>query len=56
MLRSMAGWASPTLWPEAPRKKMLAPETVAAALVDALLLPADSTVEEITVAPIAGAL
>jgi 3-oxoacyl-[acyl-carrier protein] reductase len=43
-------------WPDAPRKKMLAPETVAAALVDALLLPADSTVEEVTLAPIAGAL
>src|SRR5712692_9430911 len=36
-----------TLWPEAPRKKMMQPETVAQALVNTLVLPAESTVEEL---------
>jgi NAD(P)-dependent dehydrogenase (short-subunit alcohol dehydrogenase family) len=43
-------------WPEAPRKRMLRPETVAQAVLDALLLPPESTVEEITLLPTAGAL
>ena len=45
-----------TLWPEAPRKKMLAPETVATAVVNALVLPANSTVEELAILPSAGTL
>jgi NAD(P)-dependent dehydrogenase (short-subunit alcohol dehydrogenase family) len=45
-----------TLWPEAPRKKMMSPKTVAEAAVNALTLPADSTVEELTIMPSAGAL
>ncbi len=45
-----------TLWPEAPREKMMSPETVARALVNALLLPADSTVEELRIQPTSGAL
>jgi NADP-dependent 3-hydroxy acid dehydrogenase YdfG len=45
-----------TLWPEAPRKKMMSPKTVAQTVVNALMLPADSTVEELTVLPSAGAL
>jgi NAD(P)-dependent dehydrogenase (short-subunit alcohol dehydrogenase family) len=45
-----------TLWPEAPRKKMLSPETVAKAVVNALLLPQNSTVEKLVVMPTSGAL
>jgi NAD(P)-dependent dehydrogenase (short-subunit alcohol dehydrogenase family) len=45
-----------TLWPEAPRKKMMKPETVATAVVNALLLPDDGTVEEVSVRPSAGTL
>jgi NAD(P)-dependent dehydrogenase (short-subunit alcohol dehydrogenase family) len=47
-------WESP--WPNAPRKKMMSAETVAGAVVDAILLPADSTVEEVTIRPTAGSL
>jgi NAD(P)-dependent dehydrogenase (short-subunit alcohol dehydrogenase family) len=45
-----------TFWPEAPRKKMMSPKTVAEALVNALTLPAESTVEELTILPSAGTL
>ena len=45
-----------TLWPKAPRKKMMAAETVANAVVSALKMPAASTVEELTILPAAGAL
>ena len=45
-----------TLWPDAPREKMMSPETIARALVSALLLPDDSTVEELTILPTAGAM
>lgn len=44
------------LWPEAPRKKMMSPKTVAEAVVKALTLPAESTVEELTILPSAGTL
>jgi NAD(P)-dependent dehydrogenase (short-subunit alcohol dehydrogenase family) len=44
------------LWPEAPRKKMMSPETIAVAVVDALKLPAGSVVEEIVLLPAAGTL
>ena len=45
-----------TLWPDAPRDKMIHPATVARALVDALKLPAESTVEELDLMPTAGSL
>jgi NAD(P)-dependent dehydrogenase (short-subunit alcohol dehydrogenase family) len=45
-----------TLWPEAPRKKMIAPSSIARAVVDALSLPADSTLEELTILPKSGTL
>ncbi|SRR5208282_469706 len=45
-----------TFWPEAPRKKMMSPKTVAEAVVNALTIPAESTVEELTIMPSAGAL
>ena len=43
-------------WPDAPRKSMLRPQTVAQAALDAILLPAESVVEEVTLMPAAGAL
>jgi NAD(P)-dependent dehydrogenase (short-subunit alcohol dehydrogenase family) len=43
-------------WPEAPRKKMMSPKTVAEAVVNALIIPADSTVEELTILPSVGTL
>ncbi|HXE90565.1 MAG TPA: SDR family NAD(P)-dependent oxidoreductase [Terriglobales bacterium] len=45
-----------TLWPTAPRKRMIAAATVARVLVEALAQPAETTVEEIVVAPSAGPL
>src|SRR5215472_1712301 len=45
-----------TLWPQAPRKKMMSPETVAQAIVNAILLPANATVENLELLPIAGSL
>jgi NAD(P)-dependent dehydrogenase (short-subunit alcohol dehydrogenase family) len=45
-----------TLWPDAPRKKMMSAGTVAQALVSALSLPLDTTVEELTILPSLGAL
>jgi NAD(P)-dependent dehydrogenase (short-subunit alcohol dehydrogenase family) len=43
-------------WPDAPRKRMLRPATVAQAVLNALLLPPESTVEEVTLMPTGGAL
>jgi NAD(P)-dependent dehydrogenase (short-subunit alcohol dehydrogenase family) len=45
-----------TLWPDAPRQEMLSPETVAQAVVHALLLPANATVENLEILPTAGTL
>jgi NAD(P)-dependent dehydrogenase (short-subunit alcohol dehydrogenase family) len=45
-----------TLWPKAPRRKMMSAETVARTVVDALLLPENATVEKIVVMPSSGAL
>ena len=42
--------------PDAPRSRMLRAETVAQAVVDALILPPESTVEEITLAPTSGSV
>ena len=47
-------WKS--LWPQAPRRKMLAPETIAAAVVNAILLPENATVETLELLPSAGTL
>jgi NAD(P)-dependent dehydrogenase (short-subunit alcohol dehydrogenase family) len=45
-----------TLWPQAPRRKMMAPENVAQAIVQAILLPANATVESLEILPTAGTL
>lgn len=45
-----------TFWPDAPRKKMMRPETVAQAVVNALVLPTESTVEELVIMPSVGTL
>ena len=45
-----------TLWPQAPREKMMSPETVAVAVVNALKLSQDITVEELVILPAVGAL
>jgi NAD(P)-dependent dehydrogenase (short-subunit alcohol dehydrogenase family) len=43
-------------WPQAPRRRMIAPETIARAVVFALSLPPGATVEELVIAPTGGAL
>ena len=45
-----------TLWPKAPRHKMMSAESVARTVVDALLLPENTTVEKVVVMPSAGTL
>jgi NAD(P)-dependent dehydrogenase (short-subunit alcohol dehydrogenase family) len=45
-----------TLWPKAPRQKMMSASTVARTVVNALLLPANSTVEKLVIMPLCGAL
>jgi len=45
-----------TLWPKAPRRKMMSAETVARTVVDALLVPENATVEKLVVTPSIGAL
>ncbi len=45
-----------TFWPDAPRKKMISPDTVARAVVDALKLPPEATIEELTIRPTSGSL
>ncbi|MGH9494550.1 MAG: SDR family oxidoreductase [Candidatus Sulfotelmatobacter sp.] len=45
-----------TLWPQAPRRKMMSPESVAQSVVQAILLPQNATVETIEILPSAGAL
>ncbi len=45
-----------TLWPEAPRKKMISPESVAAAVIAAIALPANATVETLEILPTVGTL
>jgi NAD(P)-dependent dehydrogenase (short-subunit alcohol dehydrogenase family) len=47
-------WTS--LWPQAPRKKMMSPAIVAQAVVEALLLPPNATVETLEILPTVGAL
>jgi len=43
-------------WPQAPRRRMMAPETIARSVVFALSLPPEATVEELVIAPTGGAL
>ena len=45
-----------TFWPDAPRRKMMSAATVAEAVVRALTLPPESTLEELRILPRAGAL
>ena len=45
-----------SFWPQAPRKKMLSPHTVATAVVNAILLPPNATVETLEILPTAGLL
>ncbi len=45
-----------TLWPQAPRKKMMSPDTVAKAVVEAILLPSNATVENLEILPTVGTL
>ena len=44
------------LWPQAPRKKMMSPATVAEAVVNAILLPPNATVETLEILPTVGVL
>jgi NAD(P)-dependent dehydrogenase (short-subunit alcohol dehydrogenase family) len=45
-----------SFWPDAPRKKMMSPPTIANAVVNALLLPPNATVETLEILPTAGVL
>jgi NAD(P)-dependent dehydrogenase (short-subunit alcohol dehydrogenase family) len=45
-----------TIWPQAPRKKMMSPATIASAVVNAILLPANATVETLEILPTPGIL
>jgi len=45
-----------TLWPDAPREKMIRAVTVAQVLISALKLPQECTVEELGIMPTAGSL
>ena len=45
-----------TLWPHAPRRKMMAAKTVAQTVAQVILLPANATVESLEIRPTAGTL
>src|SRR5579872_2298725 len=45
-----------TLWPQAPRKKMMSAETVAQAVINAILMPPNVTVETLEILPSTGTL
>jgi NAD(P)-dependent dehydrogenase (short-subunit alcohol dehydrogenase family) len=45
-----------SFWPEAPRKKMMSPATIAAAVLNAILLPPNATVETLEILPTRGVL
>ena len=45
-----------SFWPEAPRKQMMLPATIATAVVNAILLPPNATVETLEILPTAGML
>ncbi len=44
------------IWPDAPRHKMMSPQSVAKAVVNAILLPENATVSELVITPTGGAL
>ena len=43
-------------WPQAPRSRMMSPTTVAEAVINAILLPAEATVETLEILPTGGPL
>ncbi len=43
-------------WPDAPRERMMAAESVASVVASAVLLPENATVEELVIAPTSGTL
>jgi short-subunit dehydrogenase len=43
-------------WPDAPRKKMVSPETVAVAVLHAVSAPPEASIEEIRIGPTGGVL
>jgi NAD(P)-dependent dehydrogenase (short-subunit alcohol dehydrogenase family) len=43
-------------WPDAPREKMISPETVAEAVLHAVSAPPEASIEEIRIGPTAGVL
>jgi NAD(P)-dependent dehydrogenase (short-subunit alcohol dehydrogenase family) len=45
-----------TMWPKAPRRKMMSADTVARTVVDALFLPDNTTMEKVVVMPSIGVL
>ena len=45
-----------TFWPEAPRKKMMSSATIAEAVVSAIALPPNATVETLEILPTGGIL
>jgi NAD(P)-dependent dehydrogenase (short-subunit alcohol dehydrogenase family) len=45
-----------SFWPQAPRKKMMSPPTIATAVVNAILLPPNATVETLEILPTIGLL
>jgi len=45
-----------TLWPQAPRKKMIRPELIAEVVVNALKMPAEASLDEISILPSSGVL
>jgi NAD(P)-dependent dehydrogenase (short-subunit alcohol dehydrogenase family) len=45
-----------SFWPQAPRKKMMSPATIATAVVNAILLPPNTTVETLEILPTRGVL
>jgi NAD(P)-dependent dehydrogenase (short-subunit alcohol dehydrogenase family) len=45
-----------TMWPKAPRRKMMTAETIARAVVDALRLPENATLEKMILRPAIGTL
>ncbi len=45
-----------SFWPQAPRKKMMSPATIAEAVVSAILLPPNATVETLEILPTRGIL
>jgi hypothetical protein len=45
-----------SFWPQAPRKKMMSPATIATAVVNSILLPPNATVETLEILPTVGLL